>query len=217
MKKKTLLYIAVLLVVVLAASGLTVWYLTLLQNGKVRVACVGDSITAGSSYVHDLVGLLGGNYSVRNFGVGLASVSLATTKPYMNQPVFQHAKDFQPDIVVIMLGTNDAITWYQGSIGNFTSDYKLLISEFEALPSKPDVYLVVPPPIFDDSLGPNSTILEEQIIPQIRQISNETGLTLIDFHEEMATHPEYFSDGVHLTEEGSRFVAEKIFHAIKNP
>ncbi len=217
MKKKTLLYITVLLVVVLAVSGLTVWYLTLLQNGKVRVACAGDSITAGSSYVHDLSGLLGGNYSVRNYGVGLASVSLETTKPYMNQPVFQQAKDFQPDIVVIMLGTNDAITWYQGSIGNFTSDYKLLISEFEALPNKPEVYLVMPPPIFDDNLGPNSTILEQQIIPQIRQIANQTGLPLIDFHEEMVAHPEYFSDGVHLTEEGSMFVAEKVFQAIKKP
>ena len=217
MKKKTLRYIAVLLVVMLSVSGLTVWYFVSLQNGKVRVACVGDSITAGSSYVHDLAGLLGGNYSVRNFGVGLASVSLATAKPYMNQTVFVQAKDFQPDIVVIMLGTNDAITWYQSLIGNFTLDYKLLIAEFEALPSKPEVYLVVPPPIFDDSLGPNSTILEQQIIPQIRQIANETGLPLIDFHEEMAAHPEFFSDGVHLTEEGSRFVAERVFQAITKP
>jgi len=84
------------------------------------------------------------------------------------------------------------------------------------LPSQPQVFLVMPPPIFDDSLGPNSTILQEQIIPQIRQIANETGLPLIDFYDEMASHPEYFSDGVHITEEGSRFVAEKIFEAIKS-
>ncbi len=217
MKKKTMLYIAVLLVLVLAVSGLTVWYFVSLQNGRVRVACVGDSITAGSSYVYDLAGLLGVNCSVGNYGVGLASVSLATARPYMNQTVFQQAKDFQPDVVVIMLGTNDAITWYQGSIGNFTVDYKQLISEFQALPGKPAVYLVVPPPIFSDSLGPNSTILEQQIIPQIHQIANGTGLPLIDFHEEMAGHPEFFSDGVHPTSEGSKFIAEKVFEAVKKP
>ncbi|MGD6809216.1 MAG: GDSL-type esterase/lipase family protein [Candidatus Bathyarchaeia archaeon] len=184
------------------------------SEGGVRVACVGDSITEGSSYVSNLAQRLGGNYSVGNFGVGLASVSLATAKPYMNQSVFEQAKDFEPDKVVILLGTNDAITWYQPLIGNFSKDYKTLIAEFQDLPSKPQIYLVVPPPIFDDSLGPNSTILQTQIIPQIRQIAAETGLPLIDFYDEMAAHPEYSSDGVHLTQEGSRFVADKICQAI---
>jgi lysophospholipase L1-like esterase len=215
MRTKIIL-LALLLAALLAVSVLTVWFFALTSNGTVHVACVGDSITYGSGYVGNLATLLGGNYSVGNFGVGLASVSLATTKPYMEQPVFQQAKDYQPDKVVIMLGTNDAITWYQPNIGNFSIDYKQLITSFQELPSTPKVYLVVPPPIFDDSLGPNSTILVEQIIPQIRQIAAETGLPLIDFYDEMAAHPEYSSDGVHLTAEGSRFVAEKIFEAIKN-
>ncbi|MGD6933622.1 MAG: GDSL-type esterase/lipase family protein [Candidatus Bathyarchaeia archaeon] len=213
---KTKLLLAVLLVVLLTVSSLTIWLLTTQSQEEVRVACVGDSITEGSSYVSNLAKLLGSNYSVGNFGVGLASVSLATTKPYMNQSVFIQAKDFQPNKVVIMLGTNDAITWYQPLIGNFTHDYKQLIAAFQELPSNPEIYLVVPPPIFDDSLGPNSTILVQQIIPQIRQIANETGLPLIDFYDEMAAHPKYSSDGVHLTFEGSKFVAEKVFHAIKD-
>jgi acyl-CoA thioesterase I len=212
--RKTKLAIPVVLLVMLAVLSLTVWFLAA-ESGTVRVACVGDSITEGSSYVHDLDGMLGLRYSVKNYGVGLASVSLATAKPYMNQSEFEEAKSFRPNIVVIMLGTNDAITWYQGSIGNFTVDYKQLISEFQALPSKPVVYLVVPPPIFSDSLGPNSTILEQQIIPQIHQIANETGLPLIDFHEELAAHPEFSSDGVHPTSEGSKFIAGKVFEAIK--
>ncbi|XHH08926.1 MAG: GDSL-type esterase/lipase family protein [Candidatus Bathyarchaeia archaeon] len=215
--KTKLFAAAVLLVVLFAALGLTALFLSAPNEGEIRVACVGDSITEGSNYVADLSKQLGGNYSVGNFGVGLASVSLATTKPYMNQPVFSQAKDFEPDKVVIMLGTNDAITWYQPNIGNFSSDYKQLIKSFQELPSKPQIYLVVPPPIFNDSLGPNSTILVEQIIPQIRQIAAETGLPLIDFYDEMEAHPEYSSDGVHLTVAGSRFVADKIFEDIKRP
>jgi lysophospholipase L1-like esterase len=216
--KRKLLILSTMLIVMLAVSGLTAWFFSSRQGSdKIRVACAGDSITEGSLYVNDLAELLGNNFSVGNFGISLASVSLGTERPYMNQTVFEEAKDFQPNIVIIMLGTNDAITWYQPYIGNFTRDYKTLIADFQALPSKPQIYLVVPPPIFNDTLGPNSTILEQQIIPQIRQIANETGLPLIDFHAEMATHPEYSSDGVHITEAGSRFVAEKIFEDISKP
>jgi lysophospholipase L1-like esterase len=114
-----------------------------------------------------------------------------------------------------MLGTNDAITRYQAIIGNFSKDYKQLISEFQALPNKPQIYLLIPPPIFNDSLGPNNTILMQQIIPQIRQVAAENGLQLIDFHAQMAAHPEYSYDGVHPSAEGSKFIAEKVFQAIK--
>jgi acyl-CoA thioesterase I len=206
------------LLIVVFVSGVAGWFLTLPQDdGKIRVACVGDSITEGSSYVADLAALLGENFTVGKFGTGYASVTLASDKPYANQTVFVEAKEFKPDIVVIMLGTNDAITMYQPIIGNFTRDYKALIAAFRDLPSKPAVYLVVPPPIFDDSIGPNRTILEQQIIPQIRQIANETNTPLIDFHQELLVHPEYSSDGVHITEAGSMVVAEKIWQAIKKP
>jgi acyl-CoA thioesterase-1 len=209
--------VVALLILVFSVSGLAVWFLTSPQDdGKIRVACVGDSITEGSSYVKDLAILLGKNYTVGKFGTGYASVTLASDKPYANQTVFVEAKEFKPDIVVIMLGTNDAITMYQPIIGNFTRDYKALIAAFRDLPSKPEVYLVVPPPIFNDSIGPNSTILEQQIIPQIRQIASETNTPLIDFHQELLVHPEYSSDGVHVTEAGSMVVAEKIGQAIRS-
>ena len=73
----------------------------------IRVACVGNSITE-EFYPDDLWMLLGANYTVGNFGVGGASVSLDSEKPYMNESAFQDAKEFQPNIVIIMLGTKDA-------------------------------------------------------------------------------------------------------------
>ena len=206
---------AAVMAVLLAVLALTAYLASAPQGNRIYVACVGDSITEGSSYVHDLERLLGGNYSVGNFGTGFSSVSLATPKPYINQQVFVGAKNFHPNIVIIMLGTNDARTDNQGLIGNFSQDFKQLIGEFKTLSTKPQVYLVVPPPILDNTLGLNSTILEQQVIPQIRQIANQTSTPLIDFHQEMATHPEYFEDGVHPTVEGSAFIAEKVFEAIK--
>ena len=117
--------------------------------------------------------------------------------------------------MVILLGTNDAMPLYQQYLANFTGDYKELIAAFQTLDSKPKIYLVMPPPIFNDSLGPTSSQLTQEVIPKIRQVANETGLPLIDFYSEFASHREYSSDGVHLTFEGSKFVATKIYEAIK--
>ena len=47
-------------------------------------------------------------FAVGNFGAGSTTVSLNTETPYMNTSVFQSALEFQPNIVIIMLGTNDA-------------------------------------------------------------------------------------------------------------
>ncbi len=216
MRKKTLQWIAIVIAVLIGFSALAAWFSTdRPEVNMIRVACVGDSITEGSRYPQDLEQLLDANYSVGNFGVSLASVSSGSLKPYMNQTVFTQAKAYSPSIVIILLGTNDAMPLNQPYLGNFTRDYKELISAFEALYTKPKIFLVIPPPIFKDSLGPNSTQLTRDVIPKIRQIANETGLPLIDFYAEFASHPEYSSDGVHLSVEGSQFVATKIYEAIK--
>jgi lysophospholipase L1-like esterase len=216
MKTKTLQWVSFIIAILLGVLALVAWFSTNIpESNAVRVACVGDSITEGSRYPKELGLLLGGNYSVGNFGVGLATVTLGSIKPYINQTVFAQAKAFMPDIVVILLGTNDAMPLYQQYLANFTSNYKALISAFQTLDSKPKIYLVVPPPIFSDSLGPTSSQLTQEVIPKIRQVANETGLPLIDFYAEFESHGEFSSDGVHLTFEGSQFVAERIFEAVK--
>ena len=74
------------------------------MNLPIRVACIGDSITERSSNASDLQTLLGANYSVNNFGVSGSTVTLNSYKPYMQQPQFQIAEDYELDIVIIMLG-----------------------------------------------------------------------------------------------------------------
>lgn len=215
MTAKALQWVAFAIAILLSVAVLIAWYaIDIPESTTLKVACVGDSITEGSRYTIELSQLLGSDYSVGNFGVGLATVNLASIKPYMNQSVFTQAKDYKPDVVVILLGTNDANPIYQPYLGNFTSDYKALIAAFQTLDSQPKIYLVVPPPIFSDSLGPASSQLTQEVIPKIRQVANETGLPLIDFYAEFESHREYSSDGVHLTFEGSRFVAERIFEGI---
>jgi acyl-CoA thioesterase-1 len=182
--------------------------------GTIRVACIGDSITEGTEYPNDLWMLLGKNYTVGNFGVGGSTVSLESDTPYMNQPEFGKAKQFQPNIVIIMLGTNDATATPTQHIQEFVDNYKKLIKEFQTLPSKPKIWLVKPPPIFNNGTGLSTKYFEREVIPRIEQVANETNLPLIDVYSSLASHPEYFWDGVHPDNEGANVIATAVYNAI---
>ena len=217
MTKTKLLSIVVALVVV--SSLLVVLFLKSQINPAnsypIRVACVGDSITEGTEYPMILQVLLGDNYTVGNFGVGDSTVLLSTNKPFMYQIEFQNAVSFKPNIIIIMLGTNDARPDYFTHIDEFMGDYKELVGEFEVLDkSKPKIWLVIPPPIFNDSLGPTNANLVEGVIPRIQEVAEELNLPLIDVYSPLADHADYFWDGVHPNSEGSNVIATQIYSDI---
>jgi lysophospholipase L1-like esterase len=180
----------------------------------IRVACIGNSITELPDYPYYLQTLLGNNYTVGNFGVGSATVLLDTDKPYIDQLRFVEAKKFLPDIAIIMLGTNDARTDNFESIENFVSDYMKLINEIQELESKPKIFLVKPPPLFDNNYELKNENLLEGIIPLIEQIANEEGFTIIDVYAALENHPEYFWDGVHPSSEGANVIANEVYEVI---
>jgi acyl-CoA thioesterase I len=208
------------LVAVILTAGLATFYLGNQKETKnafpIRVACVGDSITNGTEYPDDLWMMLGANYTVGNFGVGGATASLESDKPYMNQIEFQEAKQFKPDIVIIMLGTNDAYPSRLQNLNNFTNDYEKLAASFQALSPKPKIFLVIPPPVFSADLGPNNTILLDAVIPRITQAATELGLPTVDVYTPLMNHTDYFWDGVHPNSNGSKIIATQIYTAIIN-
>jgi len=180
----------------------------------IHVACIGDSITELSGYPVDLQAMLGDSYTVGNFGVSGSTVRLNSDTPYMKQSAFQEAMAFQPSIVVIMLGTNDAHKTTYESIENFQADYRRLISAYQELESNPQIWLVTPPPIFENELNLNETNLEQDVIPQIEQVANELDLPTIDVNTALMSYPEYFGDGVHPSSEGAMLIASEINQAI---
>jgi acyl-CoA thioesterase-1 len=180
----------------------------------IRVACIGDSITDLPAYPDELQSLLGSNYTVGNFGAGGATVLLDTGKPYIDQFEFVRAKKFLPDIAIIMLGTNDARTDHFKSIENFVPDYMKLINEIQEIESNPKIFLVKPPPLFDNELELKNENLVEGIIPRIEQIANDEGLPTIDVYSALENHPEFFWDGVHPTNEGAAVIANEVYEAI---
>ena len=105
------------------------------QTQPIRVACVGDSITRGTEYTLYLWDLLGSEYIIGDFGVGGATATLNSESSYMNETALELAKQFQPDIVVIMLGTNDADSAFNDFEEEFISGYIELIVVFNLFPA----------------------------------------------------------------------------------
>ncbi len=184
------------------------------QSNLIRVACVGDSITEGFDYPNELWMLLGSNYSVGNFGVGGAAVELDSGKPYMNQSEFQKAKEFAPNIVIIMLGANDANPSLKQNETKFVEDYINLISAFQNLSSKPKIWIVKPPPVFNNGTGLSTETFENYVIPSIEQVVSLTNLPVIDVYTPLLEHPDYFFDGVHPNGEGAQAIANIIYNGL---
>ena len=156
----------------------------------VRVACVGDSITAGigttlpdwDAYPSQLQRLLGDGYVVGNCGLSGSTLLNAGDKPYQQKPQFKKALSFKPDVVVIQLGTND--TKHQNWVHkeHFAADYTDLVRQFQALPSKPRIFVNLPPYVAGmGNYGINERVLLEAL-PLINAVAKDTHATVIDVH-----------------------------------
>jgi sialate O-acetylesterase len=186
------------------------------MNLPIRVTNVGDSITERSSYASDLQTLLGANYSVSNFGVSGSTVTLNSYLPYMQQPQFQRAENYQPNIVVIMLGTNDAHSYLEKYNETFEQDYTKLTHAFQELDNKPQIFIVESPPVFNNSLDLDPTFFSSDIIPHIQNVANTQNIPTVDVYDAFGNHSDYTQDGIHPTDEGATLIASEVYNAI-NP
>lgn len=191
----------------------------------VKIACVGDSITWGftilkrhrDSYPAVLQQLLGSGYKVRNFGVNNACANFGGDLPYGRLRPFHRALRFKPDIVVVMLGTNDTKR-FNFERGSFLSGYESIVDSFICGEQKPTVFLMTPPPVFSsiglDPFTLNDDILNSDIIPAIRSTAADKGLKLIDINSVIQSK-DLTNDGVHPNKDGARLIAETVCAAIK--
>lgn len=192
------------------------------RRDALRVACVGNSITFGfglrhpdrDSYPAVLGRLLGEGYWVRNFGVSGRTLMNKGDRPYMREQAYRDALDFRPDVVVVQLGTNDskAANWKHKS--GFEKDLQTLVDAFEALPSKPDIYLCCPSKAYLTGEQINDSIIAGEIIPRIEKVARKNGLRVIDLHAAMDHRPELFPDKIHPNEEGARVMARAVYRAL---
>jgi lysophospholipase L1-like esterase len=186
----------------------------------VRVECVGDSITqgvgaeSGKSYPSQLQALLGDGWQVKNFGVSGRTLLRKGDFPYWKENAFRDAQEFQPNVVVIMLGTNDTKPQNWQFHDQFRDDYRDLVKIFRALPSKPRVFVCRPCPVPEPgNFGINEANVRREI-PIIDRVAREEGATVIDMHAALESHPEMLPDRVHPNTAGAAIMAQTVAGAI---
>lgn len=189
----------------------------------VKVACVGDSITAGlyinvsvDCFPQQLQRMLGSQWVVGNYGNSgktLMTGTITGGDSYQATREFTNAKNSNPDVVIIMLGTND--TKYWASKSSFIPDYKNMIGQFKALPSHPRIFICRPPYVpGTGNLGITQPPLDEQM-PMLESIARDESVGLIDNQSIFFGHEELFaSDKIHPIVPGAFAIAKAIYSAL---
>ena len=189
-------------------------------TGPIKLACVGDSITQGvgaekgRSWPDQIQTLLGDRWQVRNFGVSGSTLMNAGDKPYQKEGAFKKAIEFAPDVVVIILGTNDTKPHNWKHKDTFTADYQDLIGKFAALPTKPRIYISYPPYIAGKG---NFGISEENTVaefPFIDAAAKATKAGVIDVHAALVGKDALIPDRVHPNNDGMTAIAGAVYQAL---
>ena len=185
------------------------------EERKIKVACIGDSITTSGFWHNNLNGMLDTDYQVAGFGVnGATALSCGidndqSGKSYIDQAAYRDSIDFAPDIVIIMLGTNDSksFNWYnpQNTDGaEFIRSYTDLVEAYQALPAMPKVILALPPTAFSNLYQISNETIENSIIPAIEHVAELTGSGIIDIHSATSSYKDDFADGIHPSTDAAK-------------
>ena len=211
MKKVTIAAMFVCMLIGISVKNLS-------AQTKIKVACVGNSITEGSglsaTYPQVLQVLLGQNYEVHNYGMGGRTLLKKGDFPYWNEAMYKEVLAWNPDIVVIKLGTNDTKPQNWEFKKAFVKDYVALIKSFKKLPSKPQVFISYPIPVYEDKWGINEAALKNEVLPAIDKIKRKTKVKRIDLYTPFIGKAELTYDGVHPNDEGAKLLASEVYQAL---
>jgi acyl-CoA thioesterase I len=186
----------------------------------IKVACVGDSITQGSgagpgkAYPSQLQEMLGDQWKVGNFGVSGRTLLKKGDFPYWKEKKYQEAMQFLPDVVIIMLGTNDTKPQNFEHEKEFSDDYAELVNSFQGLASEPRIYVCRPCPVPEPG---NFKINDKNLqvyIKKVNALAKELDLGVIDMHAALVKTPEMLPDRVHPNTAGAGEMAKAAAKAI---
>ena len=211
------------------------------QPDAVRVACIGNSITDGhgielaSAYGYPalLQKKLGSGYWVKNFGVSARTLLNKGDHPYMNELAWRDALAFDPDIVVIKLGTNDSKPQNWQHASEFRSDLEQMLfalrpdlaqpvkkkkGKKKAAPApavRPQIILCTPIPAFKSTWDISDEVITNQIIPILKDAAAKYDLQLLDLHTLYAGDGDkMLSDGIHPDGRGVQRLADIVAGAL---
>lgn len=192
---------------------------------RIKVACVGNSITYGSglsdratqSYPVQLQQLLGERYEVENFGKPGATLLDRGHRPYTQQEEYRKALEFAGDIVIIHLGINDTDPRNWPNYRDFfVTDYLSLIDTFRKANPQTRILIARMTPISDrhSRFLSGTRDWHGEIQTAIEAVARHASVQLIDFHEPLYPYPFLLPDAVHPTAEGAAIMAKTVYSAI---
>lgn len=195
------------------------------QEDAIRVACIGNSITRGScidmasqlGYPAQLQKMLGPGFNVHNFGMAGYTMLSKGDYPYVKSGAWKMAQAFDPNIVIIKLGTNDskAHNWKYGK--EFEGDLQAMIDTLRALPSKPRIILAHPIRIFHEHHGMSDSVLIHAVNPTIDKVAKRNKLEVLDLRQAITDEKMLVSDGIHPNHNGAKLIARMVADAILAP
>ncbi len=194
--------------------------ITVTAEEVIKVACVGDSITEGFtssnnsvySYPARLQMMLGDGYEVKNYGLGGRTAGKETSSPYWNEAYYTESLNSNPDIVIIMLGTNDAAANNEAKLGTYEEHMTELVESYVNLPSNPTVYLCTAPKCGDQTQRANN--VPNVIIPAQKRIAESLGINLVSVYEWSVENYQYFPDNLHPNDTGYSLMAQFFYEEI---
>ena len=166
--------------------------------------------------------LLGPDAQVAAFAVNDRTLQSTGNKPFRKERAFRQSKDFQPDTVVILLGTNDSKdrNWISEEV--FRQQYRELIAEYRELSNRPRILICTPPcayrPINRFFYISNDAKLDRipEIAKLVRSVAEEMGLELVELYLATEGKRELFGlDGLHPNAAGARLIADTVYRALK--
>lgn len=196
-----------------------------LAQKKIRVACVGNSITYGytlpdretNAYPSKLQKMLGEGYEVGNFGKSGATLLNHGHRPYTQQQEYRDALAFAGDIVVIHLGINDTDprNWpnYQDE---FIGDYRALIQSFRKANPSARIIIARMTPLSDrhPRFESGTRDWHDQIQEAINHVARAEGVQMVNFYEPLLPYPYILHDAIHPDVEGAEMLADIVCRGI---
>lgn len=192
---------------------------------KIKVACVGNSVTYGAgienrevnSYPAQLQRMLGDGYEVMNFGKSGATLLDKGHRPYREQEEYRAALDFAAHRVVIHLGLNDTDprNW-PNYRDDFVGDYLALIESFRRANPQCKIWICRMTPIAHRHPRFKSGTRDwyEQEQAAIESIAALAHTGLIDLQAPLYNRPDLLPDALHPNAEGAGILAKTIYQAL---
>lgn len=201
--------------------GTLLFCIAVMANRPIKIACVGNSITYGAfipnreqnSYPAQLQAYLGNGYEVKNFGVSGRTLLHKGNYPYIQTEEYKESQLFQPDIVLIKLGTNDTKPENWKYKDEFMDNYQDLIDTYRNLESHPRVILITPIRCFlPEGNTINGKIIENEVRPMVEELAWKNKLGIINLANLFGDKWEEYllPDQLHPSSIGAGSMAKKI-------